>query len=749
MNGAPVTLPAVSLGDVLGRLQKVRRSGDSHVACCPAHADTEPSMSVSLGDDGRVLMHCHRGCSFDDIAAALDFAPAALMGSASASAEAHVATKPPSASYTYDDAEGNAAFRVERYYVKKGGEWRKQFAQKRADGRGGFTPGMTGVDLVPFQLPAVLAAARAGEPVYIVEGEKDALTLRAWGLVATCNPGGAGKWRPEFAPHFRGASVVILPDNDDTGRRHAADVAASLSAFAASVSTLELPGLPEKGDVTDWKRLGHDRAELEALAVLQTAEAAPEFETEFVRVPLVDLPEVPQEVLSSLPMLLRGLCGHYPAGAERSVALMSALSVLSGCMPNVRAAHYDRHDGYGLHLMFALVARSGGGKGILSQIERLVAGVDKTVRETAQAAAADWDDEKRFLSRGQRMEAPRPFPSAYLLPANASKTYLLNAVAAAGETACVVETEIDTLVGASEQEWGDFSDLIRKAFHHEPYRMGRMGAGEGDTLTIERPSLALALSGTWGQVERLFGKNVENGFFNRFGFFVSSAERGFRSQRPTRRTLARDAFLAKASGDVEGLYLDLQGRLSPLTVHLDDAGWDAVDAVLQPAYEHAQASWMSERLTPFVQRLGVMCVRVAGLLTVLRAWDHNLPVSRESNMWATPLDVRLALELTRVWYAHGYALLSHLTPRPERMDPLAGVPSACRALYEALPAEFKRADADEAGDALGSKKRTVKDHLQRLQEAGMLQRAGHTYRKVAPTEMVDLGDLNPHAPGDA
>ncbi len=64
-------------------------------------------------------------------------------------------------------------------------------------------------------------AADPNEPVFIVEGEKDADTLASLGLVATTNPGGAGKWRREYNGYLASRKVIILPDNDEAGENHA------------------------------------------------------------------------------------------------------------------------------------------------------------------------------------------------------------------------------------------------------------------------------------------------------------------------------------------------------------------------------------------------------------------------------------------------------------------------------------------------------------------------------------------------
>ena len=122
----------------------------------------------------------------------------------------------------------------------------KDFRQRRPDGRGGHVWNLKDIRIVPYRLPEILEALALGEPVAIVEGEKDADRLAKLGIPATCNPGGAGKWRDEFGAIFDGADVIVLPDNDDAGRDHAERVAKSLASHAARIRVVELPDLPRR-----------------------------------------------------------------------------------------------------------------------------------------------------------------------------------------------------------------------------------------------------------------------------------------------------------------------------------------------------------------------------------------------------------------------------------------------------------------------------------------------------------------------
>jgi hypothetical protein len=116
----------------------------------------------------------------------------------------------------------------------------------------------------------VLAAIERGETIYIPEGEKDANTvIRTLGLTATTNAMGVGKWQDRYSETLTGADCVLLPDNDKAGRNHMRQVAASLQGKAAGIRVLELPGLPEKGDVSDWVAAGGTREQL-VILVQQT-----------------------------------------------------------------------------------------------------------------------------------------------------------------------------------------------------------------------------------------------------------------------------------------------------------------------------------------------------------------------------------------------------------------------------------------------------------------------------------------------
>lgn len=160
------------------------------------------------------------------------------------------------ATYDYRDENGQLLFQVVRFFGK-------DFRQRRPDGAGGWRWKLEDTRRVLYMLPELLAADPS-KPVYIVEGEKDVHALTSRGLVATTNPGGAGKWHfvaDEAKRALAGRHVAIVPDADEVGRKHASKIRAALFAAVASLCIVELPAK----DVSDWLAAGHSVDELEQI----------------------------------------------------------------------------------------------------------------------------------------------------------------------------------------------------------------------------------------------------------------------------------------------------------------------------------------------------------------------------------------------------------------------------------------------------------------------------------------------------
>ena len=234
----------------------LRQPGGRLRAQCPSHEDKRPSLSIKWTGE-RVLIWCHAGCKQEDVLRALGLSWRDLHS---------FPPRPPQkrqieAVYQYQDADGVVLAEKVRL-VPKHFFWRVPDRNRPE----GFRLGLSGLSSLPmYRRPDLGGAAE----VLVVEGEKSVDRLRQLGFAATCAPSGAGSWPPRFTAELARlgvASVVILPDADVPGSRHAHRVAESVFGYSNGVTMsakiLTLSGLPYNADVVDWLDAGGTADEL-------------------------------------------------------------------------------------------------------------------------------------------------------------------------------------------------------------------------------------------------------------------------------------------------------------------------------------------------------------------------------------------------------------------------------------------------------------------------------------------------------
>jgi 5S rRNA maturation endonuclease (ribonuclease M5) len=233
--------------NLLDRLEGVKETSTGWQARCPCRNDDQnPSLVVSEGNDGRALVHCHRGvCDVGAICTSVGIKVADLMPEKQLEKKKEYITFVKA--YDYVDEEWNLLFQKVRYIDQDG---KKTFRQRKPVGNGkdewvyslGDTP------KVLYNLPLVAQAIKNGDRVFLVEGEKDADTLTEKGVIATTMPGGAGKWLNIHTETLRGGYITIIADNDEPGKNHAKLVSQELSAAGCSVIVMHSP---TSKDITD------------------------------------------------------------------------------------------------------------------------------------------------------------------------------------------------------------------------------------------------------------------------------------------------------------------------------------------------------------------------------------------------------------------------------------------------------------------------------------------------------------------
>lgn len=256
------------MADILQRLEGVKGRDGKYMARCPNHGDSTPSLSVSLGSDNKILLKCFAGCSTEAIVWSMGLELKDLFA------------EPAAAFPTYGEPKTNQPATQEAEYLYAGGTlkklkfrradgskyctWRHLKGGKWEKGRNNTLPGL-------YQSQPDLP-----EIFFLVEGEKDVDNLKKAGMVAVSLPDGSqSKWEDPYNAVFKGKQVVILPDNDEPGKKYAQMCAEKLHGNAANIWIVVLkqawPDIPEKGDISDMIfRMGADVAVQKVMELLKT-----------------------------------------------------------------------------------------------------------------------------------------------------------------------------------------------------------------------------------------------------------------------------------------------------------------------------------------------------------------------------------------------------------------------------------------------------------------------------------------------
>lgn len=246
----PIT--SKSAYEIASLCEGFRKTNDGYRAKCPAHQGSNPTSLHIWEYQGQTYLRCFsQDCKLNDILKAIGVDP-------------DHGDKKGDTYYYYEDSDGNITFRVKKYYVN--GE--KRFTQEawNPSEPGGYAKTRKDVPLILYRLPRIIDAVRDGKTILLLEGEKDVHTAESMGFIATTNPGGAEKWRPEYCQILKDADLVIIPDDDESGQKHLAQVQRLFrNVSVKSFVVINLPQFERGGDFTDWAQRGGTKEQLQEM----------------------------------------------------------------------------------------------------------------------------------------------------------------------------------------------------------------------------------------------------------------------------------------------------------------------------------------------------------------------------------------------------------------------------------------------------------------------------------------------------
>jgi hypothetical protein len=367
-------------------------------------------------------------------------------------------------------------------------------------------------------------------------------------------------------------------------------------------------------------------------------------------------------IFENLPQLIKKVCDVFEEQHEKELMLLSTLCVLSGCLPNVFGVYDNRI--YYPNIYVFIVAPPSSGKGNLIYAKRLADKIHKQIKEE---------------SSGQS--------ETLFIPANSSSASFVQQLSNNNEKGILFSSEADTLSNALKQDWGNFSDLLRSAFHHEPYSSGRK---EG-SIELEAPCLTTLVSGTPNQVVTLIS-DVENGLLSRFVFYRLHTIYKFKDVF-NRQKVSYDDHFDSLSDYVLGIYNKLSsGRRIEFKLS-EKQKKDFLEFYQSKSVIYRN---FGDAFIASYNRMALIQFRIIMILTILR--EMELGEIKGDIIYCNDVDFKISQELTESLLDHAVEIFLEMPKSNNNKN--KSLTGKKLKLFQDLPNEFERKDGLEIAKSL-------------------------------------------------
>lgn len=425
-------------------------------------------------------------------------------------------------------------------------------------------------------------------------------------------------------------------------------------------------------------------------------------------------PILPDDLYGKLPTILSESCKHFDERRSKDIFLLAAISVLSGVLPNVSGVYYNDDQYPNLFLM--VVAPPASGKGVMKYAGILIERIQNEFNNEYEEELKEY--RKSFIqykakkrNNSQTSDTPelppkKPQRKSLLIPANSSSAAVLSMLMNNYGTGIIFDSEADTLSISFSQDWGNFSDMLRKAFQHETISASRKG---GDFyIAIPNPKISVVLSGTLSQVKRLFTSG-ENGLFSRFMFYVFKSQGNWKDVSPNVQESLTSVFkeYSQQVYSIRKFFLDHETK-----VNLTGDQWQKLNENFSD-WLSFHANFEGSVAESIVKRHGLIFFRIIMVLTAIRKFEDK---SIERVIFCSQDDFESAFEIVSILLRHSMVILEFL-PEPEFSDR----DKKLLEFFNNLPnVKFQRKSAVQIGKRLNLSERTTDNYLVKLLKAKKL-----------------------------
>lgn len=345
---------------------------------------------------------------------------------------------------------------------------------------------------------------------------------------------------------------------------------------------------------------------------------------------------IEKHIYNRLPEELIKLTEHFDS-REKDIVLLSSLGVLSNCLPNV----FGIYDGDILypHLYLMVIAPAASGKGVMNYSRLLIEPIHDKIFNDSRSEFIECE------KNSKKNEAEVcPEVKVKILPANISSAEMHSFLDSSEHGLLIMESEADTMSNMLKNDWSNYSDVLRKAFHHEPVSISRKT--EKVFVDIKEPKLSMVISGTPDQLKPLI-KSRENGLFSRFMIYNFDEITDFKDVFAA-KTRNNKAVFEAVGQDVFNLYGELTKYKKGIEFSFTDQQKEKFLKIIRPirtdiVNNHSQ-SFISN-----LHRHGLILFRIAMILTVLRNKEN---LDSEEKLYCSDSDFLVASQLMKTLLRH-------------------------------------------------------------------------------------------------
>lgn len=441
-----------------------------------------------------------------------------------------------------------------------------------------------------------------------------------------------------------------------------------------------------------------------------------------------DLPVLPESLYSSLPPFILEVVNSSISVEDREVVLLGAIGCFSACFPNV-CGLYDDHIVYP-NLFLFLVADAGMGKGSLNLCRELIVPINNRLHEESKLLMIDYKSQLAEYQQNKKknselIEPVSPPQKTLIIPANSSSSTFIGLLSDNDGIGLLFETEGDTLSQTLKSEHGNYSDVLRKGFHHETISMSRRK--DREFIEVPEPRFSVILSGTPRQVQRLI-PDEEDGLLSRFIYYFIPFRRGIRNVFATDSISNSKHVAFKQLGE---RFIKMYDQFMQLGI---------VEIVVPRYHVLLFCAWLTNLneescdsidngMQGLVRRLGLIAYRIMMIFTVIRAMSESIPKIRSPNgnivLECTEEDFFSALYICETLLYHSayiyVKLSSHGSQKPLSI-PESGVKARRYSFFNYLPDTFDRATYDRIVEERNENASTASKWIDKFIEDGRLQR---------------------------